>query len=55
MPAASSLFGVPIYVSDVAPISSKSIDYILNLEFLEMTDNDGWITENVTLLDDPRC
>jgi uncharacterized protein (TIGR02466 family) len=55
MPAASSLFGVPIYVSDVAPLSSKSIDYILNLKFLEMTDNDGWITETVTLLDDPRC
>jgi uncharacterized protein (TIGR02466 family) len=55
MPAASSLFGVPVYTSDVAPLSSKSIDYILNLEFKQMADNNGFITETVTLLDDPKC
>jgi uncharacterized protein (TIGR02466 family) len=55
MPAASSLFGVPVYTSDVAPLSSKSIDYILNLEFEQMADNNGFITETVTLLDDPKC
>jgi uncharacterized protein (TIGR02466 family) len=55
MPAASSLFGVPVYTADVAPLSSKSTDYILNLEFKEMADNNGFITETVTLLDDPRC
>jgi uncharacterized protein (TIGR02466 family) len=55
MPAASSLFGVPIYTSEVDPISSKSIDYISNLEFNPMSDTKGLITENVTLLDDPRC
>ena len=55
MPAASSLFGVPVYTSDVAPLSSKSIDYILNLKFEQMADNNGFITETVTLLDDPKC
>ena len=55
MPAAASLFGVPIYTSDVDPISSKSVDYISNLEFCPMSDTNGFITENVTLLDDPRC
>jgi len=55
MPAAASLFGVPIYTSEVDPISSKSIDYISNLEFNPMSDTKGFITENVTLLDDPRC
>ena len=55
MPAAASLFGVPIYTSEVDPISSKSIDYISNLEFNPMSDTKGLITENVTLLDDPRC
>lgn len=55
MPAASSLFGVPVYTDDIAPLSSKSTDYIFNLEFLPMADNNGFITESVTLLDDPRC
>lgn len=53
MPAAASLFGVPIYSADVDPISSKSIDYIINLPFQRMKN--GFITENVTLLDDPNC
>jgi uncharacterized protein (TIGR02466 family) len=53
MPAAASLFGVPIYSADVDPISSKSIDYIINLPFQRMQN--GFITENVTLLDDPNC
>jgi uncharacterized protein (TIGR02466 family) len=55
MPAASSLFGVPVYTDDVAPISTKSIDYILSLPFKEMANNNGFITETVTLLDDPKC
>jgi uncharacterized protein (TIGR02466 family) len=55
MPSASSLFGVPIYTSDIAPLSSKSVDYILNLDFYPMSDNKGFITESVTLLDDPKC
>lgn len=53
MPAAASLFGVPIYSADVDPISSKSVDYIINLPFQRMQN--GFITENVTLLDDPNC
>jgi uncharacterized protein (TIGR02466 family) len=53
MPAAASLFGVPIYSADVDPISSKSIDYIVNLPFQRMEN--GFITEDVTLLDDPNC
>jgi uncharacterized protein (TIGR02466 family) len=53
MPAAASLFGVPIYTADVAPVSAKSINYIVNLPFQEMQN--GFITENVTLLDDPNC
>ena len=53
MPAAASLFGVPIYTSDVDPISSKSVDYIVNLPFQRMEN--GFITEDVTLLDDPNC
>ena len=53
MPAAASLFGVPIYTSDVDPISSKSVDYIVNLPFEKMQN--GFITEDVTLLDDPNC
>ena len=53
MPAAASLFGVPIYTSDVAPVSAKSINYIVNLPFQRMEN--GFITEDVTLLDDPNC
>ena len=53
MPAAASLFGVPIYSADVDPISSKSVDYIVNLPFEKMQN--GFITEDVTLLDDPNC
>jgi len=53
MPAAASLFGVPIYTADVAPVSAKSINYIVNLPFQKMQN--GFITENVTLLDDPNC
>ena len=53
MPAAASLFGVPIYTSDVAPVSAKSINYIVNSPFQEMQN--GFITENVKLLDDPNC
>jgi uncharacterized protein (TIGR02466 family) len=53
MPAAASLFGVPIYSADVDPISSKSINYIVNLPFQRMEN--GFITEDVTLLDDPNC
>lgn len=53
MPAAASLFGVPIYTSDVPPVSAKSINYIVNLPFQEMQN--GFISENVTLLDDPNC
>jgi uncharacterized protein (TIGR02466 family) len=53
MPAAASLFGVPIYSSDVAPISSKSVNYIINLPFEKMQN--GFITNDVTLLDDPKC
>lgn len=53
MAAAASLFGVPIYTSDVDPISAKSINYIVNLPFQKMQN--GFISENVTLLDDPKC
>jgi len=53
MPAAASLFGVPIYSSEVDPISSKSIDYIVNLPFERMEN--GFITNDVTLLDNPNC
>ena len=53
MPAAASLFGVPIYTADVAPVSAKSINYIVNLPFQRMEN--GFITEDVTLLDDPNC
>ena len=53
MPAAASLFGVPIYSADVDPVSAKSINYIVNLPFQRMEN--GFITEDVTLLDDPNC
>jgi uncharacterized protein (TIGR02466 family) len=53
MPAVASLFGVPIYSSDVDPISSKSVNYILNLKFEKM--HNGFITNDVALLDDPNC
>jgi uncharacterized protein (TIGR02466 family) len=53
MPAAASLFGVPIYTADVDPVSAKSINYIANLPFEKMEN--GFITNDVTLLDDPKC
>jgi uncharacterized protein (TIGR02466 family) len=55
MTSVASLFGVPIYTSKVAPISFKSINYISNLTFEKMPNNNGFITSNVTLLDDPNC
>jgi uncharacterized protein (TIGR02466 family) len=53
MPAAASLFGVPIYSAEVDPISSESVNYIVNLPFEKMEN--GFITNDVTLLDDPKC
>jgi hypothetical protein len=52
MPAAASLFGVPIYSAEVDPISSESVNYIVNLPFEKMEN--GFITNDVTLLDDPN-
>lgn len=54
MPTASSLFGVPIYIDSVDPISSKTINYILNSDFQAIHNTNGFITNDTKLLDDPK-
>lgn len=55
MTSAANLFGVPVYTSDVDPISTESMNYISNLEFTKMPSNTGFISNDVRLLDDPNC
>ena len=49
------LFAVPVFNSEVEPVSQSVIDYIASVDYERMNSKNGWYTEDKYLLNKPEC
>ena len=45
------LFGIPVYTSSIEPLSNSIVDAIMHSKFIRMENSNGYITEDVNLLE----